>query len=130
MQVLACQWRSLLIDSDVRSSSWEKYNVTQFQKAIKKIEEYKELGFFMAQVIALPQSTAAVERTFSKINNNKTKLRNRLGVNTVESIVCVSETFPSCFEVDQKLIDLHQSARAHCMEKCTQREQDDIEGSN
>ncbi len=84
----------------------------------------------MAQVIALPQSTATNERTFSQINNNKTKLRNRLGVNTVESIVRVSEASPSFFEVDQKLIDLHQSARANYIEECTQREQGDIEGSN
>ena len=38
----------------------------------------------MLEVTALPQSTAAVERTFSKISNSKTKFRNALSVRTVE----------------------------------------------
>ena len=34
-----------------------------------EIEAYKELAMFFLEIMALPQSTAVVERTFSKINN-------------------------------------------------------------
>ena len=73
LQMLDRQRLSLIIDSDIKNGGcgWQKYNVTEFWRAIQKIEGYKELGYFMAQIIALSQSTAAVERTFSKSNNNK-----------------------------------------------------------
>ena len=57
----------------------------------------------MLEVTALPQSTAAVERTFSKISN-KTKLRNALSVHTVEAIVRTSDYFSTNFDVDDKLV--------------------------
>ena len=55
----------------------------------------------MAKIIAWLQNTASVERIFSNILNNKTKLRNYLGVNTVESIARAREKFEQNFEMDQ-----------------------------
>lgn len=38
-------------------------------------------------ILIIPHSSAAVERIFSQYNNNKTKLRNRLGDDTMNSIL-------------------------------------------
>ena len=69
-----------------------------------------------------PQSMAVVERTFSKINNNKTKLRNAFGVRTMEAIVKVSEEFPGNFESNKRLVELHLKARANYMQKYADQE--------
>jgi len=66
---------------------------------------------------ALPQSTAEVEITFSRSNNNKNKLRNRLAVCTSEAIIKSSENFPGDFEVSERLMHLHGKARKIYFEK-------------
>lgn len=71
------------------------------------IEAYKELVTFMLKVTAPPQCTAVVERTFSKLYNNKTKLKNALGVRLMEAIAKVNEEFPGNFESNQPLAELH-----------------------
>jgi len=53
-------------------------------------------------ITALPQSTAEVERTFSRSNNNKNKLRDCLAVCTLEAIIKSSDIFPSDFKVKTK----------------------------
>ena len=73
----------------------------------------------MLEVIALPQSTAEVERTFSKVNGNKTKLRSRLAVQTMEAMLKCSNTFPSLFKVDRRMVNLHGEARRNYMAKYT-----------
>ena len=62
------------------------------------IEAYKELVTFMLKVTAPPQCTAVVERTFSKLYNNKTKLKNALGVHTMEAIAKVIFGRPTFFD--------------------------------
>ena len=83
-----------------------------FWKFVGKAEAYKDLGDFLIQITALPQSTACVERTFSKINNNKTKLRNKLAISIKKAIVKVSEHFPTNFEVDNQLATSHANTRS------------------
>jgi len=69
-------------------------------------------------IIALPQSNAEVERTFSRLNNNKNKLKGCLAVCTftLEPIKS-SENFPGDFEVKQRLMHLHGKARKTYFEK-------------
>eukprot|EP00112_Aurelia_sp_Birch-Aquarium-sp1_P014236 Seg306.6 transcript_id=Seg306.6/GoldUCD/mRNA.D3Y31 product="Zinc finger protein 862" protein_id=Seg306.6/GoldUCD/D3Y31 len=117
LQVIDRQWRSLVQDDVVKNGGWEKHGIIEFWKAMLALPEYQELAQFMLEVTALPQSTAAVERTFSKINNNKTKLRNGLAVTTIEAIVKVSERFKKNFEVDERLVNLHSKARGAYMQK-------------
>ena len=80
------QWRSLLIDDTVINGGWKKKSIIEFWTSMMGLEEYQKLARFMLEITALPQSTAEVERTFSKLNNNKTKLPNVLGVRTLEAI--------------------------------------------
>ncbi len=80
----------------------------------------------MLETTTLPQSTAAVE-SFSKINNNKTRLRNGLAVRTVEAMVKTSECFPANFEVTDRLAMLHSKARSSYMERCKSEERDAVE---
>jgi len=54
-------------------------------------------------VTALPHSTAEVERTFSRLNNNKNKLRDCPAVCSLEAMMKFSENFPGDFEVNQRL---------------------------
>ena len=87
----------------------------------------------MLEVTALPQTTTAVERTFSKISNNKTKLRNALSVRTVEAIVRTSDYFSTNFDVDDKVVCLYSKVRGTYMERYNAEERSaakDIENEN
>ena len=77
----------------------------------------------MLQIISLPQSTAEVERTFSKLNANKTKLRSFLSVRTLEAIIQTAETFPTHVDVNARLTHLYTNARKAYIEKYTENEQ-------
>ena len=91
------------------------------------VDCYKELGLFVMNVLALPQSTAGVERTFSKVTLNKTKLRNSLHISTLESILVTSENFKENFESDNKLKTLHGQARNKYFSKYLESDSNNIE---
>ena len=76
----------------------------------------------MFHVTALPQSTAAVERAFSKINLNKTKLRNCLVIRALEAIVKVCEKFSTNFAMNDHLVRLHANARNSYMQKYAEKD--------
>ena len=44
--------------------------IEKFWQGMAKLAEYRDLGNLMLLVMALPQSTAAVERSFSKVTLN------------------------------------------------------------
>ena len=75
------------IDECIKGGGWWKKNIVEFWQSMLALPEYQDLARFMLEITALPQSTAEVERTFSKVNNNKTKLRNSLAVRTLETII-------------------------------------------
>ena len=82
---------------------------------------------------ALPKSTVAVERIFSKISNNKTKLCRVLSVRTIEAIVRTSNYFSTNFDVDDKFVGLYAKARGTYIKGCNGEERsptDDIENLN
>ena len=64
LQEIDRQWRSLMIDDIVKEGPWENASVVEFWKGMQALSEYRDLALFMLQIIALPQSTAAVEHTF------------------------------------------------------------------
>ena len=94
-----------------------------------EVPEYQGLARFMLEVTALPQSTAEVERTFSKVNNNKTKLQNALAVRTLEAIIKSGEAYPTNFEVNERLTNLHSEARKRYMEQYTEQDWSNVESS-
>ena len=72
------------------------------------------------ELTALPQqSTAEDERTYSRLNNNTNKLRNRLAVCTLEAIIRSSENFPHDFDFEgnKRLMHLYGKARKTYFEK-------------
>ncbi|KAK4319067.1 hypothetical protein Pmani_009961 [Petrolisthes manimaculis] len=111
VQSIDRQWRSILVDEEVKKGAWENHSVVEFWNPMRAVPSYKEVSTFMLKIMALPQSTAEVERTFSKLNNNKTKLRNKLSVSTLESIIKTSERFQSSFAMTPSLVKLYSGAR-------------------
>ena len=54
VQTIDRQWRSLLVDEDVKKGGWETRPSHVFWKAMADIEPYKELASFMLEITALP----------------------------------------------------------------------------
>ena len=121
------QWRSLQVDEAVKDGGWEGKSIIEFWKGMLGVPEYQDLARFMLEVTALPQSTAVVERTFSKLNNNKTRLRNSLAVRTLETIITSSEAYPTNFEVNEKLTNLHSTARKRYMERYSEQDRRNLQ---
>jgi len=65
----------------------------EFWKTVKdlkngdNLEEFSTLNSFVSYVLTLPHSSASVERLFSSINLNKTKIRNRISTDTMTGIL-------------------------------------------
>ena len=106
---------------------WSTKTMEEFYGHLVTIDCYKELGLFVMNVLALPQSTAGVERTFSKVTLNKTKLRNSLRISTLESILVTSENFKENFESDNKLKTLHGQARNKYFSEYLESDSNNIE---
>ena len=118
----------ILIDEEVKKGGWENTSIVEFWKNMRGVPSYKELSTFMLKLTALPQSTAEVERTFSKLNNNKTKLRNKPSVNTLESVIKTCERFPSNFAMTPSLHRLYSNARSRYFSKYSGNEENGILG--
>ena len=99
----------------------------EFGKGMQALSEYRDLALNMLQITALLQNTAAVEFTFSKINNNKTQLRNSFSISTINSIVKVSEKFKEPCEIDEHFVHLHGKARNSYMQKYNERDRINVE---
>ena len=127
IQTLDRQWRSILIDNAVANGGWETQEVTEFWQSMRAVMEHQALANFILEMMALPQSTAGVERTFSKVNNNKIRLRNSLSVCTAESIVKVSEHFKGNFKINDRLAHLHRNAQKVHFEKYKKADLDDVD---
>lgn len=50
-QVIDRQWRSVLIDNEVKNVGWEKKSIAEFWKAMAEIEAYKELAMFFLEIM-------------------------------------------------------------------------------
>lgn len=52
---------------------------------------FGKLSNFMLSLMSLPHSSAAAERIFSNLNNTKTKITNRLLIETIDSMMAARE---------------------------------------
>ena len=66
VQTLDRPWRCLHLDTDM-DKEWSTKTMEEFYGHLVTIDCYKELGLFVMNVLALPQSTTGVEQTFSKL---------------------------------------------------------------
>lgn len=115
------EWRFLRNDDSI--AQLFELGTMEFWKEIGKIKKGDDsLAFpnvikLISFVSTLPHSNACVERIFSKINVNKTKLRNRLSTETLSSILhaknLISSQNESCcfnFNINSDLIDRHNNS--------------------
>ena len=69
-----------------------------------KSKAFPLMTIFISAILSLPHSSANVERTFSQINLNKTKIRNRLAVDTLAAILFCKDYLKirnySCYDVE------------------------------
>lgn len=98
------EWRQLR-NEDLNFNN----DVLEFRKTVKNIkinddETYPLINNLVSHVLLLPHSSACVERLFSAINLNKTKIRNRLCTETLTEILhsknFLNRQNKSCFDVD------------------------------
>ncbi|XP_071959023.1 uncharacterized protein [Antedon mediterranea] len=102
------QWRSLYFNREFLKKAPQ--GITAFWLHVSEEDSYKSLGEFACQLLALPHSTATVERVFSKVSLNKTKCRNRLGLVTLEAVLTTSQCFKGNFVSDPTLFELYSKA--------------------
>ena len=92
VQITDRQWSSILVDEEVKKGGWESKSIEEFWKEsfLRKVASYEQLATF---------------------NINKSKLRNKLSMKTLESIIKTCERFPSNFALTPSLCKLYSSAR-------------------
>lgn len=89
-------------------------NITDFWKKISEMKSrnntplFPKLCKFVFNIFSLPHSSATVERIFSQVNLNKTKIRNKLSTDTLQGILHTKQLLKnkSCynFPVDYELL--------------------------
>ncbi|XP_050066599.1 uncharacterized protein LOC126555759 [Aphis gossypii] len=75
---------------------------------------YPEINNFVTGLLSLPHSSACVERVFSAVNINKTKLRNRLPTETLCGLLLSKQLIKECddktcynYDITKTTIDKH-----------------------
>jgi hypothetical protein len=96
------------------TADFENLNVKEFWLKCAKLKlgdntvMFGTLCDFVFKMFTLPHSSATVERVFSQINLNKTKIRNRLNTETLNGIMLSKNLFKksNCtnFEVEKELL--------------------------
>lgn len=119
VQLLDDEWRELRNLNFTEFFSAEEIangmNVEYFWKTICNIKRCNCLAFPILQkvvyyLLCIPISTANVERTFSAININKTKTRNKLQIPTLEGILLskgymsLNDTICSTFQISKNML--------------------------
>lgn len=119
IQLIDDQWRKLPYEEAFKNlvslPTTEPITIDLFWYKIRETltldEKYnfKELGQFALDVLALPHSNASCERLFSKVNRIKTDSRNKLLPTTLQGILsaseCISQLGCENFEPTKKMLD-------------------------
>lgn len=92
--IIVTQWNLLRLSETKISLD---LNINSFWKTIPSIKNglnencFAELSNFIFKLLSLPYSSAAAERKFSSLTLIKSKLRNKLELNTINSIMLCKE---------------------------------------
>lgn len=92
--LIVAEWNLLRL-SEIKISA--NLNINDFWQEIASIKNglnekcFGNISNFIFNLLSLPHSSAAAERKFSTLSLIKTKLRNKLEVNTINSIMSCKE---------------------------------------
>lgn len=85
---IVVQWRNIVhIDWKNKSSTVEFWTEVNDYKDSADNNPFSELANLVMSILSLPHSNAEIERVFSQMNVVKTKLRNRMALRTLNSIL-------------------------------------------
>lgn len=80
------------------------WKIVKNEKDGNDVERYPLMNKLVSYILTLPHSSTCVERIFSTININKTKLRNRLSTDTLTGILysknILNNQQKSCYNID------------------------------
>lgn len=106
LQNIDNQWRKLenfeFSDTVKALDDTEDFWVSLYQLQIDFECPFKCVSEFVLRTLSLPHSSADCERVFSKVNLIKTKIRNKLGLESMNGLL---ETSCIDFEPSKKMID-------------------------
>lgn len=113
LQNIDNQWRKLenfeLSDTVKALDDTEDFWVSLYQLQIDGEYPFKCVSEFILRTLSLPHSSADCERVFSKVNLIKTKMRNKLGLESMNGLLLSSQYMKetSCidFEPTKNMID-------------------------
>lgn len=122
LNIIQTEWRRMkVLIKDNDKTRLLLLAVDEFWHTISKIKDYSDTYQYfniskLAQIcLSLPHSNAEAERIFSVVTDVKTKKRNRLGDDTLNSIAVIRSAYAAkeinClnFEVTEKHLKLHNS---------------------
>lgn len=90
ISTIEMQWRKIhLIEWQKHATTAEFWCEVLNYKDSEGIIVFEELAMFALSLLKLPHSNAEVERLFSKMNVIKTKLRNRMNLETLNAILTI-----------------------------------------
>lgn len=87
-KLMEVDWRSLMT-SDELGNSYKFWAVVLNYKNLADIPVFYELASFVLKILSLPMSNASAERIFSLMNITKSKIRNRMSLKMLNSLLMI-----------------------------------------
>lgn len=129
LDVLEDQWQDLLYSKESLKSLSHK--VTSFWQELRTVrdgnnrEKFEVLSKFMCGLLALPHSSACVERVFSQVNMIKSKQANRLQADAVADRLLAKQALSrqevACYEWEPSSVLVNDVKTGKCHQRYTQR---------
>ena len=106
-----------------------KMLATEFWQAVRQTDGFGNLCQYALTCLLIPSSNAVVARMFSLLTSTKTKPRNRLGVQNLDSIIRIksyAQMRGQCcttLTMTEKMMDLHTAnGQRHLTERAKRRQ--------
>lgn len=95
LQLIDTEWRMLKVvdlDDTVKAIKYvDDFWIYLYNWECDGIFKFKTVAGFVLKILSLPHSSVDCERIFSKVNLIKTKIRNRLQVESINGLLLSSE---------------------------------------
>lgn len=121
LNTLAVEWRSLAHVPENKKKELSEMDLDCMWSEISKLKDFQDdlcfqnISKLANLVLSLPHSNAEAERIFSIVSDVKTRKRNRIGGESLNSICVVRSSFQAnaidctTYEVEQKHLNLHNN---------------------